>query len=320
MRQSLRRTRTAAMKWWSSWKGLTTSERSAWTTSGSSSSRRATSAGCGRIVFVRYDGRAMELMLLEVASGAVKALTSGGAVNVEPRWSPDGTRLAWVSTAGTGHFLLHAAWVRDGRLAEIRTVVADRKSAMPRYYYSPFDHAINPAWTPDGKSIVFVSNREVTHGTGDFVPLAAEGSGSVEVLRREETNWQTRPDVSPDGTRPVYASYLGGQWHQLWLLPLSGGGYPIPLTYGEFDNVGPRWSRDGRQIAFISNRTGTTSLWVVDVVSGEQRQVVPRERRFLAPRRPLTVKVQDEAGRPLAARLSVTDARGRFFAPDDAWT
>src|SRR5207244_10821714 len=91
------------------------------------------------------------------------------------------------------------------------------------------------------------------------------------------------------------------------------------LTYGEFDNVGPRWSRDGRQIAFISNRTGTTSLWVVDVVSGEQRQVVPRERRFLSPRRPLTVKVQDESGRPLPARLSVTDARGRFFAPDDAW-
>src|SRR5438067_7985355 len=175
------------------------------------------------------------------------------------------------------------------------------------------------AWSPDGKSIVFVSNREVPHGTGDIVRLAADGSGSMEVLRREETNWQTRPDVSPDGTRLVYASYLGGQWHQLWLLPLSGGGYPIPLTYGEFDNVGPRWSRDGRQIAFISNRTGTTSLWVVDVVSGEQRQVVPRERRFLAPRRPLTVKVQDEAGRPLAARLSVTDARGRFFAPDGAW-
>ncbi|TMB22981.1 MAG: hypothetical protein E6J65_14200, partial [Deltaproteobacteria bacterium] len=61
----------------------------------------------GRIAFVRYNGRAMELMLLEVASGAVAQLSSGGAVNVEPRWSPDGTRLAWVSTAGTGHFLLY---------------------------------------------------------------------------------------------------------------------------------------------------------------------------------------------------------------------
>jgi len=93
----------------------------------------------------------------------------------------------------------------------------------------------------------------------------------------------------------------------------------MPLTYGDFENTGPRRSRDGRRIACISNRTGGTSLWVVDAISGEQRQVVPRERRYLARRRPLTVKVQDEAGRPLPARLSVTDARGGFFAPDDAW-
>jgi TolB protein len=272
-----------------------------------------------RIVFVHYDGKAMELMLLDVGSGAVTPLTSSGAVNVEPRWSPDGTRLAWVSTAGSGHFLLHAASVRDGKLADVRRVVAARRSAVPRYYYSPFDHAIHPAWTPDGKSLVFVSNREVAHGTGDIVRVAADGSGSMEVLRREETNWQARPEVSPDGTRIVYASYLGREWHQLWLLPLAPGGYPIPLTYGDYDNTGPRWSRDGRRIAFISNRTGATTLWIVDAVSGEQRQVVARERRFLSPRRALTIQVRDEEGRLLPARLSVTDARGRFFAPDDAW-
>ena len=270
-----------------------------------------------RIVFVRYDGRAMELMLLDLDTRSVRALTFGGAVNVEPRWSPDGTRLVWVSTAGTGHFLLHAAQLRDA-LAEIRTLTPDRKSAVPRYYYGPFDHGINPAWTPDGKSIVFVSNREVAHGTGDLVRISADGAGVPEPIRREETNWQARPDVSPDGSRLVYASYLGGQWHQLWLLPLSGG-YPIPLTYGDFDNVGPRWSRDARHIALISNRTGPTSLWVVDALSGEQKQIIPRERRYLSPRRPLIVKVVDEANRPLPARLSVTDARGRFFAPDDAW-
>ncbi|HYS09477.1 MAG TPA: CehA/McbA family metallohydrolase [Myxococcales bacterium] len=274
------------------------------------------------VVFVRYDGRAMELMLLDVGSFAVTPLTSDGAVNVEPRWSPDGTRLAWVSTRGTGHFLLHTASVRAGGLVDVRPLVPDRRSAVPRYYYSPFDHAIHPAWTPDGKSLVFVSNREVAHGTGDIVRMAADGSGSMEVLRREETNWQARPDVSPDGTRFVYASYLGGQWHQLWLLPLGGpgaGAYPLPLTYGDFDNTAPRWSPDGRRIAFVSNRTGNVSLWLVDAVSGEQMQVVPRERRWLAARRLLTVKVRDEAGRPLPARLSVTDARGRFFAPDDAW-
>src|ERR671931_1039991 len=121
------------------------------------------------VVFVRYDGRSMELMLLDLASRAVRPLTTAGAVNVEPRWSPDGERLAFVSTAGTGHFLLHLADVRDGRIASSRVLTPDRRSTMPRYYYSPFDHAINPAWTRDGKELLFVSNREIAHGTGDIV-------------------------------------------------------------------------------------------------------------------------------------------------------
>jgi Tol biopolymer transport system component len=99
------------------------------------------------VVFVRYDGRAMELMRLDLASRAVRPLTANGAVNVEPRWSPDGKRLAFVSTAGTGHFLVHVAEVADDRLAGMRPLVTDRRSSVTRYYYSAFDHSINPTWT-----------------------------------------------------------------------------------------------------------------------------------------------------------------------------
>ena len=127
------------------------------------------------VVFVRYDGRAMELMLLDLTSGEVRPLTSGGAVNVEPRWSPDGRRLAYVSTTETGHFLLHVADIRDGRIASSRPLIPDRRSAVQRYYYSAFDHAINPVWTRDGQDLLFVSNREIAHGTGDLVRMAADG-------------------------------------------------------------------------------------------------------------------------------------------------
>jgi TolB protein len=270
------------------------------------------------IVFVRYDGRSMELMLLDLAGGKVSALTSNGAVNVEPRWSPDGRRLAYVSTQNTGHFLLHVAEVRDGRLVSDRTLTPDRRSAMARYYYSPFDHAINPVWTRDGKEIIFVSNRDVAHGTGDLVRLSADGSGEPRLVHREETSWRARPDTSRDGTRIVYSSYLGRQWQQLWLLPATGG-YPLPLTYGEYDNTNPRWSPDDKTIAFIANRDGNTALWLVDADSGGQQPVRIRERRYLRPRRDLDLRVVDEAGRSLPARVSVTDSRSRFHAPDDAW-
>src|SRR3989442_3187794 len=50
------------------------------------------------VVFARYASDAIELELLDLASGAVRPLTRNGAVNVEPRWSPDGSRAAFVSS------------------------------------------------------------------------------------------------------------------------------------------------------------------------------------------------------------------------------
>jgi TolB protein len=270
------------------------------------------------VVFVRYDGRAMELMLLDLGSRAVRPLTTDGAVNVEPRWSPGGDRLAFVSTSGSGHFLLHVATVRDGRLGAPRPVIPDRRSSVTRYYYSPFDHAINPAWTPDGNELIFVSNREIAHGTGDIVRMPLSGADAPRTIQHEETSWHARPDVSPDGSRLVYSSYIGRQWQQLWLMPIDGG-YPFPLTYGDFDNTNPRWSPDGRTIAFISNRDGNTALWLVDAFSGEQRPMQTGERRYVRPRRELTLQVVDESGTPIPARISVTDSRQRSYAPDDAW-
>ena len=163
-----------------------------------------------------------------------------------------------------------------------------------------------------------MSNREVAHGTGDIVRMAVEGSDTPRLLQREETSWHARPHVSPDGTRIVYSSYLGRQWQQLWLLPVDGG-YPFPLTYGEYDNTNPVWSPDGRTIAFISNRSGNTALWLIDAVSGKQRQLRAAERRYLQPRRELILQVVDEAGNTLPARVSISDSRHRALAPDDAW-
>ena len=213
---------------------------------------------------------------------------------------------------------MHIAAVRNGRLERIEPLIPDRRSSVLRYYYSAFDHTINPTWTRDGQSLVFVTNREIAHGTGDIVRMAIGGSDPPQLVEHEETSWHARPDVSPDGTRIVYSSYVGRQWQQLWLLPV-GGGYPFPLTYGDYDNTSPAWSPDGRSIAFISNRAGNTALWVVDAMSGEERRIEARTRRYLQPHRELTLDVVDEAGRPLPARISITDSRDRAYAPDDAW-
>ncbi|MEK6781914.1 MAG: CehA/McbA family metallohydrolase [Bacteroidota bacterium] len=270
-----------------------------------------------KIIFVRYNGTSMELMLLDVTSGETKSLTDNKAVNLEPRWSPDGNQVAYVSTFNTGHFLLHVARIENDQFTEINCVTPDRKSNTKRYYYSAFDHAINPVWSKDGKEIYFISNKEIAHGTGDILSINEE-VGSTKAIHHEETSWRTKPDISPDGSRLVYSSYLGRNWHQLWLLPVAGG-YPIPLTYGEYDNTAPRWSPDGEKIAFISNRDGNTSLWIVNVFNGGQKQIIANKFQYLKPQTNLLFSVRDENGNSLPARISITDSRGKFYAPANAW-
>ena len=157
----------------------------------------------------------------------------------------------------------------DGELKNIQRLTGENRSDVPRYYYSQFDHEISPAWSPDGKEILFVSNRGHIYGTGGFWRMKAEPGADAREIHYEETAWKARPDFSPDGKRIVYASYLGQQWHQLWVIP-SQGGDAFPLSYGDFDNVAPRWSPDGKRIAFISNRGGNTSLWTQEFPGGAE--------------------------------------------------
>ncbi len=270
------------------------------------------------VVFARYARDAIELQLLDLESGNITPLTANGGVNLEPRWSPDGTRIAFVSTLHNRRwhiFVLSPEGAKDPlRLTD------DNDSKLPRYYYSKWDHYISPAWSPDGTEIILVSNRGHIHGTGGFWRMEARpgAPGGLRELRYEETTWKARPDWSPDGTRVVYSSYLGRQWHQLWLMT-SEGGDPLPLTYGEFDATAPRWSRDGSRIAYISNESGNTALWVIEVPGGRKQPVAARERRYRGSVGTLRVDVVDRAGQPLSSRVSVTTREGRGYAPDDAW-
>ena len=270
------------------------------------------------IVYDTYHHDSVELWALDVEDHSRHQLTSNGAVNVEPRFSPDGRHVAFVSTSYNGRFHIFSADFSDGALSRIQRLTGENRSPLPRYYYSPFDHEISPVWSRDGKEILFVSNRGHVYGTGGFWRMKAEPGAEPREIHYEETTWKARPDISPDGKRLVYSSYLGQAWNQLWEMPAQGGD-AFPLSYGVFDNANPRWSPDGNRIAFISNRGGNTSLWVEEIPGGTQREIIVNQRRYLNPTGTLTIEVADSSGHDAAARVFVTGADQRAYAPDDAW-
>src|ERR1700682_1846913 len=130
------------------------------------------------VIYSSYRNDAMELWILELATGAARPLLANGAVNGEPRFSPDGKRIAFVSTLYNKRFHIFTADIDGGKLKGVERLTGEHKSQLPRYYYSPYDHEINPVWTRDGQGIIYVSNRNHIYGTGGvWRPPSRAGAG-----------------------------------------------------------------------------------------------------------------------------------------------
>ena len=272
-----------------------------------------------QILFTSYRNDALELWVLDLKDGTTRALVSNGAVNLDARWSPDGSRIAFVSTAFQGHWHVFVLNVVDGAAAgEPVRITEERNSQLPRYYYSKFDQYLSPAWSPDGKELIVIANRGEVWGSGGLWRMEAKPGAAMRQIRNEETNWKAHPDWARDGRRVVYSSYLGRQRNQLWLTTADGG-HPFQLTECECDYTRPRWSPDGRRIAFVTNEDGNVALRVVAIPGGAIESVVPARRRFLAPTGTLRLTAAGPGGGAMPVRFSVTGQDGRGWAPDDAW-
>lgn len=164
------------------------------------------------------------------------------AFEESPRWSPDGKRLAWVST-------------RFGN-QEICSVNAEGGDLQRLTNDNGFDN--NPAWSPDGKQIVFASSRD---GNFELYSMHADGSQVRRLTNHPAIDqW---PTWSPDGKQIAFTSNRDGNY-EIYVMQADGSSLRNLTRHRSQENFAA-WSPDGKRIAFISNRHGGHDLYVMHV-------------------------------------------------------
>jgi hypothetical protein len=125
-----------------------------------------------------------------------------------------------------------------------------------------------PAWSPDAARVVFVSDFTTAGGQGVDLQVYEIGTESVTSITRDGNGIaESMPDWSPDNATIVYSGHAQeGTGSDLYTIASDGSGEPeLLLDFGPND-INPRWSPDGRYIAFSSNSAGDYDVYIYDTV------------------------------------------------------
>ena len=213
-----------------------------------------------------------DIYTMPVTGGKAKALRTGLAFEVQPRYSPDGTYISFTSDAGGGNNI----WVMtaDGQNAK----------AITKEKYRLLNNAV---WTPDGKSLVarkhYTSERSV--GAGEMWQYPLVGSAGLQITKRKNDQQDVNdPSISPDGRYLYYAEdmYPGGFFQynkdpnsQIYVIKQYDftTGKTKTITGGPGGAARPIISRDGKNLAFVKRIREQTVLYIHDLATGEEKPI-----------------------------------------------
>lgn len=205
----------------------------------------ATPSGNGRIVYSReQSGDNYEIWTMDATGAHPVRLTNSPAMDYQPVWSPDGTKIAFTSWSGgrSNIYVMNADGSNQTQLTNI-----------------PFTN-VTPAWSPDGTKIGFTSDRD---GNDEVYVMNADGSNPTRLTYEPQPDFD--PDWSPDGTKIAFGSFRN-RIYEIFVMDADGSNQ-VRLTvddvaYGVQDDS-PAWSPDGTKVAFTRSEAGT-AVWVMN--------------------------------------------------------
>lgn len=227
----------------------------------------------GKIVFVRAEGGASTLMVMNADGGDVRSL---GVEGLKPDVSPDGHRVAYqrdedlyvydlrtgaetpVALAGLN---IAASWSPDGgkilfwsdRSGGKDLWVVGADGSNPVRLTDGGGENLEGDWSPDGSRIVF---RRNTGDGGDLWVMNSDGSNPTLLLGL--SGQEGNPQWSPDGTRIAFdrVGRDGGVASVDVFVVNADGTHPVRVTSGTGEDWAPRWSPDGSRLVFFTFRGG----------------------------------------------------------------
>jgi TolB protein len=128
---------------------------------------------------------------------------------------------------------------------------------------------IDPAISPDGRQLVFASNRS---GIWDLYLWDLVANTLHQLTSSPEV--ETNPDWSPDKQWIAYESYSNSQTNIVIRSVTDPSSAPIQLTEGVGNNFDPAWSPQGRQVAFSTDRSGRSEIWLAQLDTADDRFIV----------------------------------------------
>lgn len=229
---------------------------------------RALPGSAAEIAFACYlepSGRYHGDILVARTGERARLLTHGEGGNRDPRWSPDGTRIAFMST-------------RSG-VGQLYVMNADGTGVVQLTHSRGFKGGED--WSPDGTRIAYASSEAgisgplgITHAPGDIYVARSDGSTARRLTFGGGLN--VDPEWSPDGTKIAFFSDRGGPG-EIWVMAADGSGVRR-LTDGPSLNASPSWSPDSTRIAFHSERDFPggyeSAIYVMNADGTDQHRLV----------------------------------------------
>ena len=209
-----------------------------------------------------------EIWVVPAAGGDAHLLVSGEADESRPLYSPDGTRLAFQSNRN-GDDDIYVLTLASGDIA--RLTFGDASEELD-------------AWSPDGAWIYFADGRGDPGGHPDIWRVAAAGGTPMRVLADRYAP-EFHAAVSPDGTIAFAgrARMAQAQWWrhghahideaEIWLATPGEKPSYRRLSESGSKNVSPMWRDGGREVVYVSDRSGSENLWAQTADGGPPRQL-----------------------------------------------